>query len=232
MMGRQWICISCSARGLAMALLALSVLLGAFGASVIAVAQDRVDTLGQLPPDKILVKVRFTGDYLAVEDFVKGIGAEILRQEPSYLYLLVDKSRLADLRQGGRQPEIIDPRDFFQRLVRIEGPAGQQTSRLQGLGANVVQQAPDHTVVRMSLRQLDALRQEKIEFRAIEQKDLVPRLISIPVPDAAALQLVVSAGVDIFEVKNNVVYGRALDGQVEMLRQHGLRVEPVSQIPR
>jgi len=231
-MGRWSVGAVCAVKALAIALPSLPLLLGSLGVSVMAVAQEKADTLGQLPPDKVLVKIRFAGDYLAVEGFAKGVGAEILRQEPPYLFLLVDKARLADLRQGGRQPEIVDPRDFFQRLVRIEAPVGLETGRLQGLGANVVQRAPDHTVVRMSLRQLEALRQEKIEFRPVEQKDLVPRFVNITTPDSAALQLVVGTGVDIFEVKGNVVYGRALDEQIELLRQHGLRVEPGAQPPR
>jgi hypothetical protein len=193
-----------------------------------AIAQEKVEVQGQLAPDKLLVRVRFEGDYIQVDEFVKRFRAQILRHDIPFLFLLIDRARLEELRKDGRQPDIIDPKDFFQRVVRIESSSDVQVRRLRESGAALVQRAPNHTVMRLSLRQLEALRQDNIQFRTIDEKDLAAHAVNITVPDSASLQLVVSAGVDIFEIRNGIVVGRAFDGQIELLREQGLKVEPAS----
>jgi hypothetical protein len=195
-----------------------------------ALAQEVVQAgaYAQLPPGKQIVKIRFAGDYLEIDQLAEALRAEILRQERPFLFLQIDNAQLPELRRRGHQPELVDPQDFFTRLVRTEPPNDEHIKRVREIGGELIQREAEFAVFRLTLRQLDTLRRENIPFRPIQEGDLVPRFVNITAPDAAAVQLIVSVGVDIFEAREGVILGRAFDGQIDTLRQHGLKVELAS----
>jgi hypothetical protein len=195
-----------------------------------ALAQEVVQAsaYAQLPPGKQIVKVRFAGDYLEIDQLAQALRAEILRQEHPFLFLQIDNAQLPELQRRGYQPELVDPQDFFTQVVRTEPPNDEHIERVRGIGGELIQREAEFAVFRLTLRQLDTLRRENIPFRPIQEGDLVPRFVSITAPDVAAVRLIVSVGVDIFEGREGVILGRAFDGQIGTLRRHGLKVEPAS----
>jgi hypothetical protein len=172
-----------------------------------------------------LVKVRFEGDYLQVDALVKQFGAEIVRHDPPFLFLRIDPAKLTQLRSVGYQADVVDPDEISQQVVRIEKPSDADIARIQEAGGRVIQREPTHVVAQLTQKQLKALSREGVAYRLIQEGDLVPRFVRIEAPDEGSVRLVVGTGIDIFEIRDKIVIGRAFDDQIETLRRQGLQVE-------
>jgi hypothetical protein len=188
--------------------------------------------LGQTPAptpqagqNRIVVKIRFDGDYLQVDEFLKRFAASLLRHDPPFLFLHLDAGRLAELRNVGYDAQVVDPGDFFQKVVRVDKPGEDVIARIRAIGADLIQREPDYIVLQATERQLDAMRRQQIDFRSIQESDLTPRFVQIAAPDRGSVALVVGAGIDIFEIREGTVIGRAFDSQIETLRRQGLKVD-------
>lgn len=199
------------------------------------------DVLGQAPPtapqagqNRVVVKLRFDGDYLQVDEFLKRFAADLLRHDPPYLFLQFDLRRLAELRNAGYELQVVDAVDVTQKVVRVERPGEDMIARIRAIGADLIQREPDYIVVQGTERQLDAMKRQQIDYRPIQESDLAPRFVRIAAPDRGSVALVVGAGIDIFEIREGVVIGRAFDSQIETLRRQGLKVDiaPPPSAPR
>jgi hypothetical protein len=220
--------LASSLRGGLRVVLPVALLLLATAYGGMAQEARQAGAYAQLPPGKQIVKIRFAGDYLQLDALAEAFQAEILRQESPFLFLQIDPDQLPELRRQGYAPELVDPKTFFVRLVRLESPSDKHLKRVREIGGELIQREAEYAVFRLTVRQLDILRRENIAFRPIQEGDLVPRFVHITAPDAAAVELVVSVGVDIFEARHGVILGRAFDGQIDTLRRHGLQVKPTS----
>jgi hypothetical protein len=211
-------------------LLSLCVLFsdGSLGLRPVWSAVESVTTSAELPAGKLLVKLTFEGDYQAVERFVGEYNMQIVRHDPPILYVLVDKDRMAELRQAGHVAIVLEPSEFFTRMIRIDNPNDALLAQVRGIGARLIQREPTYAVVSATLAQLETMRRQGIQFQPATEQNLVPRFVRITVPDEGSVQLVVAAGTDIFEIIDKVVLGRAFDHQIETLRQQGLKVEVVA----
>lgn len=179
----------------------------------------------QVPSDAVILRVRFEGDYLEFEALAKRLNAEVLRLDRPFLYLMGSRALLQPLRAEGFQPELVDPKDFFERLVRVEPADDETVESIQAAGGILVQREQRYAVFRLTLRELDLLDRTERELRPIREGDLVHRFVTIEAPDEATIEQVLSVGVDVFEGRDGKLFGRAFDGQIETLREHGIKVE-------
>jgi len=151
--------------------------------------------------------------------------ASLLRHDPPFLFLQLDTGRLAELRNVGYEPQVVEPADFAQKVVRVDKPSEDVIARVRAIGADLIQREPDYIVVQATERQLDAMKRQQIDYRLIQERDLAPRFVRIAAPDRGSVALVVGAGIDIFEIREGIVIGRAFDSQIETLRRQGLKVD-------
>jgi hypothetical protein len=182
-------------------------------------------TMPQAGQSGTIVKVRFDGDYLQVDEFLMRFAASLLRHDPPFLFLQLDTGRLAELRNVGYEPQVVEPEDFAQKVVRVDKPSEDVIARVRAIGADLIQREPDYIVVQATERQLDAMKRQQIDYRLIQERDLAPRFVRIAAPDRGSVALVVGAGIDIFEIREGIVTGRAFDSQIETLRRQGLKVD-------
>lgn len=190
-----------------------------------AAAQE--DLYGRAQEGELLVEVRFKGDYLELEKLEARLELTVVRLDSPYLYLLIEESQLGALRKEGLQPRIVDADEFFTQLIRVEPATDDVLARVRQLGGGLVQREEAYAVFRVNHRQMKLLGEQEVAFRAIEEGELRPRFVEITVRTQDEMALVADSGVDIFEVKEDVVLGRAFDEQIEVLIRHGLEVEIV-----
>jgi len=68
-----------------------------------------------------------------------------------------------------------------------------------------------------------------VPTEAVQERDLVQRLVHIKIDSTHVLQQVADAGLDVWEVQGDTVVARAYDLQLERLRQAGFTWREVAQ---
>lgn len=172
-----------------------------------------------------IVRLRFLGDYLELEAWLEEHDLQLLRFDQPFLYLAGTAKDMKPLRDQGLQPEMVDRMDFLDRLVRVEPADPRSLELVRSAGGELVQLEEGYAIFRVSLRELERLEALDLKVGPFREGDLEPRFVSIEAPDEASIELILSVGVDVFEVTGGKAFGRASDGQIEKLREHGLGVE-------
>ena len=99
-----------------------------------------------------------------------------------------------------------------------------EIQNLRNAGAEIIVQEADYVVIKTD----KMLQTHGLKLEAIQETDLVQRLIKIQVKDSTDRQIVVNSGVDLWEMKDNFVIARAYDIYIEQLRKAGLIVEIIA----
>jgi len=111
-----------------------------------------------------------------------------------------------------------------QGLQKIHYNSDAEIQQLRQAGAEIIVQEPDYVIVRTdSMLQTQGLKSE-----AIQETDMIQRLVKIQLRDSIDLQRVVNSGVDLWEVKGDTAVARAFDIYIERLKKAGLTVKIIA----
>jgi len=111
-----------------------------------------------------------------------------------------------------------------QGLQKIYYKSEEQVQQLRRAGAEIIVQEPDYVIVRTD----SMLQTQDLKSEAIQEADLIHRLVKIHLRDSTDLQKVVNSGVDLWEVKGDTAVARAFDIYIERLREAGLSVKIIA----
>ena len=103
-------------------------------------------------------------------------------------------------------------------LRKIYYHNNEEIEQLRNAGAEIVVQQSDYVIVRTN-NMVTAL---SVESEKILEQDLVQRLVTIQLQDSTVLQKVADIGIDIWQIKDDKVLGRAYDIHLERLEKAGL----------
>ena len=177
-----------------------------------------------VPAGKVLIELTFAGDYQRMEEFAKRFSAQVIRSAPPELILLIDRTRLPELRQAGYTPRFPEPDEVFEQIVHVEPSSDAMVATVRNLGGRLVQREPAYAVFRVNRRQLRLLQQQGLKVRPIREAELLPRWVEISPADEQSVAAVVAAGVDVIEGRGDRILARAFDEQIESLTRAGLKV--------
>ncbi len=104
-------------------------------------------------------------------------------------------------------------------LKKIHYRTPEELQKLRAAGAEIIVQQADYVVVRVDSTAVSAL--SGVPAEAIQESDLVQRLVHFKIDSSHSLQQIVDAGVDFWEVAGDTAIARAYDIQLEKLRQAG-----------
>jgi len=111
------------------------------------------------------------------------------------------------------------------RKVRYRTP--EELQKLRDAGVDIVVQQSNYVIVRVDSTKVTAL--AAVPTEAVQERDLVQRLVHIKIDSTHVLQQVADAGLDVWEVQGDTVVARAYDLQLERLRQAGFTWREVAQ---
>lgn len=157
---------------------------------------------------------------------------DVIRLDGAMVYFHGKPEALAFLRTEGYAPRAVDARLVFERVVRV-ARRGDETD-LRRAGVLLIRREQDHWVVRGSLASLEGLQRQGYRLEPVREQDLRPREIRVTIGAAADARAVAAMGVDVFTVRRTkegfVVYGGALEGPIDLLRESGYAVEIISTV--
>lgn len=109
-------------------------------------------------------------------------------------------------------------------LQKVYYKNSDEIQNLRNAGAEIIVQEPDYVVIKTN----KMLQTHGLKSEAIQETDLVQRLIKIQVKDSTDRQIVVNSGVDLWEMKEDIAIARAYDIYIDQLRNAGLIVEIIA----
>jgi hypothetical protein len=111
-----------------------------------------------------------------------------------------------------------------QGLQKVYYKNQDEIQNLRNAGAEIIVQADDYVVIKTD----KMLQTHGLKSEAIQETDLVQRLVKIHVKDSTDRQTVVNSGVDLWEMKSDTAIARAYDIYIDHLRKAGLTVEIIA----
>lgn len=137
------------------------------------------------------------------------------------------------LRRYGYSPVRRNAADVLTRVVRMAPAKDAEGARRAGF--TVLIREPRYWIVRVTLKQSEALTRRGYNLRALENNALHPRQIKITTQDFKDVQRAASLDVDVYSVRQAregfIIEGGAFDDTIEKLRSAGLAVEILADPP-
>ncbi len=168
------------------------------------------------------------------EILAQQLKVEPVRVEAGAFYFVAGEALLARLAALGYTPQLSDRLQVERRVVRVQGPAGEEVVLRNG--ARLINREEGYLVVDGSLAQLLALRDLGFRLAPLGRGEPRPREVRILGQSVEDVQRVNALHVDIFAAVRTrsgvLVSGAAFDYQIDALRQAGFQVERVSTVPR
>jgi hypothetical protein len=118
------------------------------------------------------------------------------------------------------------PSSSADALKKISYQNAEELQRLRDSGAEIIVQQENYVIVRTDSQTLSAF---AANAAAVQEQDLIQRLVHVQLRDAGDVQLIVDAGADLWEVKSDTAIVRAFDIQLERLRKAGVPYRLVKQ---
>lgn len=111
-----------------------------------------------------------------------------------------------------------------QGLQKVYYKNQDEIQNLRNAGAEIIVQEAAYVVIKTD----KMLQTHGLKSEAIQETDMVQRLVKIIVKDSTDRQTVVNSGVDLWEMKSDTAIARAYDIYIEQLRKAGLTVEIIA----
>ncbi len=110
-------------------------------------------------------------------------------------------------------------------LRKMKYSSAEELARIRQTGAEIIVQQPDYVIVRVDSTMPAAL---ALAAEALQEKDLVQRLVYITLQDSTSLQKIVDAGVDFWETRGDTAIARAFDIQLKRLQEAGFSCQIIA----
>ncbi len=115
------------------------------------------------------------------------------------------------------------------KLVKIPVTDPARIDSLISKGFEVIVAETGYAVVRLDSEGAQAVNAMSLNMQAVQETELVQRLIRVVMSDPADLQNIGNTGVDIWEVKGDTVIAQAYDIYIRKIKAAGFPVEIIEQ---
>ena len=115
--------------------------------------------------------------------------------------------------------------DAKERIVKITSPSGQNLRGLLDMGLEVIVIEETYFAARVTPEQETQIKQAGFHISPIKEKELIQRLIKVPILGKNDSMLLSEVGLDIWEVREDHVIGQAFDKDIKSIKDLGYSVE-------
>lgn len=148
-----------------------------------------------------------------------------------FLYLLIMLFAIACQSRTGEQTksgESQEAQTAMPQIKKIPINNRSEADSLIKLGIDVI--VVEDTYVAARINQSDVAQIQALNFTTepIQEKDLIQRLVKIPVEDKSSVNELVNLGMDIWEVKKDTVTAQVFDKHIRQAEAKGFKVEIVA----
>jgi hypothetical protein len=199
-----------------------------------SVRPPRQDEVNLKPPDARPVFSIVVEDADEIAILKQQLKIEPVQTIGPTLYFAGDERIAEKLKSLGYMPAAADPYQVYNRVIRVYHKGREE--ELLKTGVKFINREKDFLVVRGSLAQLTSIRQMGYRIANAGPAELRPREVRVRVFSKEDVAYIGTIQVDIFTAQETregiVVYGRAFDYQIDLMREKDFKVEIIDTIKK